>query len=168
MERIAVIGCSGGGKSSLARALGAKLGLPVVHLDRCFWLPGWKERDYPSFRVELAAALSGGRWIADGNFSRVTDLHLGGAQLIVWVDQPPWLCIRRVLARAIGGRGRTRPDMADGCPEKIDVAFLLYIWNWNRRARPKMEAAIARHAPDTPLVRLKSDAEIAGWLAGVR
>ncbi len=164
MDRIAVIGCSGGGKSTLARQLGARLALPVVHLDVLFWLPGWKESDNDGFHAKLAGALAGGRWISDGNFSRQGDLHFAGAELIVWVDQPRWLCLRRALARAIMERGHNRADMADGCDEKIDLPFLIYIWNWNRLTRPRIEAAIANHAPTTPMVRLTSDRAIAAWL----
>jgi adenylate kinase family enzyme len=164
MDRIAIIGCSGGGKSSLARALAARLGLPTAHLDVLFWRPGWKASDDADFRTRLAAALAGGRWITDGNFSRVADLHIAGAQLIVWVDQPRALCVRRALGRVITARGRVRADMAEGCPERIDLEFLRYIWRWNIDTRPKVEAAIARHAPTTPVVRLRSDREIADWL----
>ena len=164
MDRIAIVGCSGGGKSSLARKLAAKLGLPVVHLDVIFWLPGWKESDEASFRARLEAALEGERWITDGNFSRVADLHFAGAQMIVWLDQPRALCVCRALGRAIRERGLTRADMAEGCAERIDLGFLRYIWRWNIDTRPKIEEAIARHAPTTPVVRLRSDREIADWL----
>lgn len=164
MDRIAIIGCSGGGNSSLARKIAAKLNLPVVHLDVLFWRPGWKESDEASFRARLEVALAGGRWITDGNFSRLGDLHFAGAQIIVWVDQPRALCLRRALARVIKERGRTRADMAEGCLEKIDLAFLRYIWRWNADTRPKIEAAIERHARSTPVVRLKCDREIGAWL----
>ena len=167
MDRIAVVGCSGGGKSTLARKLGAKLGLPIVHLDVIFWLPGWKESDDARFRAKLEAALAGGRWITDGNFSRMADLHFAGAEMIVWVDQPRTLCVRRALLRVIRERGGKRADMAEGCDERIDVEFLRYIWRWNAVTRPKIEAAIARHAPTTPVVRLRNDREITEWLEGV-
>lgn len=164
MDRIAVIGCSGGGKSTLARKLGARLGLPLVHLDVLFWRPGWVESDNDSFRERLADALSGGRWISDGNFSRNGDLHFAGADLIVWVDQPRSLCIRRAVWRVFTEGGGRRADMAEGCDERLDFKFLVYIWNWNRLTRPRIEDAIATHAPSTPLVRLTSDAAIATWL----
>jgi adenylate kinase family enzyme len=167
MDRIAIIGCSGGGKSSLARKLAARLALPVAHLDQVFWLPGWKERDEASFRTRLEAALAGGRWITDGNFARVADLHFAQAQLIVWIDQPRMLCLRRALTRAVTELGRRRPDMAEGCVETIDVDFLRYIWDWNRKTRPGIVAAIARYAPTTPVVRLESDGEIEDWLEGL-
>lgn len=167
MDRIAIIGCSGGGKSSLARKIATKLHLPVIHLDMIFWQPGWKESDELSFRGRLAVALAGGRWIADGNYARVGDLHLAGAQVIIWVDQTRLLCLRRAMARAIRERGRTRIDMADGCVERIDFEFLRYIWRWHTDTRPKIEAAISRHSPRTPVVRLRNDREIATWLHGL-
>jgi adenylate kinase family enzyme len=165
-QRIAVIGRSGGGKSTLTRALSAALGLPMAHLDVLYWRPGWAKSDDDSFRERLAAALSGGRWISDGNFtSSAADLHIAGAQLIVWVDQPRWLCLRRALWRALSERGGKRTDMAEGCDEKFDPEFYRYIWNWDRDTRPKVEAALAKWAASTPVVRLKSDAEIAAFVA---
>lgn len=167
MRRVAVIGCSGGGKSTLARKLGERLGLPVVHLDVVFWRPGWVESETGPMRERLEAATAGGAWITDGNFtSRVADLTLGRADTIIWVDQPLRVCLWRALWRALSQQGRTRADMAEGCAEKFDLAFYGYIWNWNRNTRPKVEAAIARYARETPLIRLRSDAEIAAFLAG--
>lgn len=50
-DRILVIGCSGGGKSTLSRKLAAKFGLAYQSLDRDVrWLPGWVERDKPEQR----------------------------------------------------------------------------------------------------------------------
>ncbi|MBS0408883.1 MAG: topology modulation protein [Proteobacteria bacterium] len=164
MDRIAVIGCSGGGKSTLARKLCARLGLPAVHLDVLFWRPGWVESDDASFHQRLSDALAGGRWVSDGNFSRHGDLHFAGAELIVWVDQPRAVCVRRALWRAVTQFGRKRADMAEGCREKIDPKFIAYIWTWNRVTRPRIEAALAAHAPGTPMVRLTSDRAIAEWL----
>lgn len=165
MRRVAVIGRSGGGKSTLARKLGAKLDLPVVHLDVVFWRPGWVESETEPMRERLLAATDGGAWVIDGNFtSRVADLTLGRADAIVWVDQPRSLCLRRAIWRSLSQQGRTRADMAEGCDEKFDLNFYAYIWNWDRDSRPRMEAAIARFAPGIPLVRLRNDAEIAAFL----
>jgi adenylate kinase family enzyme len=165
MRRVAVIGCSGGGKSTLARKLGAKLGLPVVHLDVCFWLPGWVESETGPMRERLLAATEGGAWVVDGNFvSRVADLTLGRADAIVWVDQPRRVCLWRAFWRSLSQRGRARADMAAGCDEKFDLNFYAYIWNWDRHTRPKVEAAIARQAPGIPLIRLRNDAEITAFL----
>ena len=75
-RRILIIGNSGGGKSTLARQLGAKLGLPVIHLDVLFWKPGWVESGDVEFREAVAAALSTPAWICDGNFGSNWDLRM--------------------------------------------------------------------------------------------
>src|SRR5258708_28792734 len=69
MRRIIVVGCQGSSKTSLALKLGRKLGLPVVHLDVLYWRAGWKESDKASFRVRVADAIAGVRWVVDGSFS---------------------------------------------------------------------------------------------------
>jgi len=68
MNRIAVIGCSGSGKSTLSRQLGERLNIPVIHLDRVFWQPGWVEPPRDEFAASVCSAVAGERWILDGNF----------------------------------------------------------------------------------------------------
>lgn len=165
MRRIAVIGRSGGGKSTLARRLGAKLGYPVVHLDVLYWQPGWTPSETEDFRHRLGEALSGDTWISDGNYNNKGRLHFERADTIIWVDQPRRVCLRRVLIRAVLGWGRTRANMADGCPERLETEFLAYIWNWDRATRLEIEATIAGINPAPNVVRLNSDAEIAAFLA---
>ena len=139
MERVVILGCSGTGKSTLARRLGAKTGLPVVHLDALFWEPGWRESDPAVFRQRVTEALAGGRWITDGIFnSKTFDLRLPQADLIIWIEQPLALRLWRVTWRALRYQGQTRPDMGPDCPEKSDLEFLKYIWNFDRKNRPRL------------------------------
>ncbi|WP_374440868.1 hypothetical protein [Stella sp.] len=144
-QRIVILGRSGSGKSTLARRLGAELDLPVVHLDRLFWQPGWVEADRETFRARVTEALAGDRWITDGNFSNSFDLRLPRAELVVWFEVPRLVCIRRVLGRVWRHYGRARPDLAPGCPERLDWEFLRYIWNFDRDTRPKIMAGLAEH-----------------------
>ncbi len=164
MRRIAILGCSGGGKSTLARALGDKLGLPVVHLDALHWLPGWVERDRGEFRTLLSEALAGDRWVVDGNYSNTSDLRLPRCDTIVVIDRPRWLCLWRVLWRWATHIGRTRADMGAGCPEKIDWAFIAFIWTYPHKVAPRREAGIAAYGGDARVVRLKSDRDIRRFL----
>jgi adenylate kinase family enzyme len=165
VKRIAVVGCSGGGKSTVARALGAALGLPVVHLDALFWQPGWVEPEPEPFHAAVDAALAGEQWVCDGNFTSVACFNLARADTIVWLDRPTALCLRRAVWRALVGFGRTRADLAPGCPEKIDFAFYRYILTWNRLARLRLQAAIDAFGANARLIRLRNDREIAAWLA---
>lgn len=165
MQRIVILGCAGSGKSTLARRLGERLDLPVVHLDALYWLPGWVESDLASFRARVAAAVAGDRWVCDGGYSRTYDQRFPFADTVIWLDRPRWLCLWRVLRRSVSQLGRTRPDMAPGCPERLPgLKFLAFVWNWDRLTRPKIEAGLERYALATPRIELSSDAEIEGFL----
>ena len=165
MRRVLIIGNSGGGKSTLARRLGEKLGLPIIHLDVLFWQPGWVESDDDAFRARTAEALTAPAWVCDGNFGGTWDLRMPLADTIVWIDKPAWLCLIRAIWRVVQYRDGDRPDMAEGCRESVDLAFYHFIWTYDREVRPKLEAALAEHGAQAHVVRLKSDREIAAFLA---
>ncbi|HLZ85256.1 MAG TPA: hypothetical protein VKQ54_16955 [Caulobacteraceae bacterium] len=164
MQRIAIVGCSGGGKSTLARAVGAALGLPVVHLDALFWRPGWVESAPEPFRAAVDAALAGDRWVSDGVFTSVAHINLARADTIVWLERPIPLCLWRAFWRALTSLGRTRADLAPGCPERIDLAFYHYILTWNRAPRARLQDAIDLFGRHARLIRLRDDREIASWM----
>lgn len=165
MQRVLIVGNSGGGKSTLARRLGEKLGLPVVHLDVLFWKPGWVESDRDDYRARVMAALAGPAWICDGQFAATFHLRMPLADTIVWIDQPRLLCLLRAIWRAITYRHGGRPDMAEGCREKIDFQFYRYIWTFDRKKKPEIEAALQAYGAHARLARLRSDREIAAFLA---
>jgi adenylate kinase family enzyme len=167
MQRIAIVGCSGGGKSTLARALGERLGLPVIHLDALFWKPGWVESEREVFRQAVEAAVAAPRWVCEGNFTGASAARLARADTIVWLERPRLTCLWRAFRRAVSGLGRARADLAPGCPERIDLGFYAYIWTWNRITRPKMAAAIARHGAGAAVVRLADDRAVRAWLDSV-
>jgi len=136
-------------------------------VDVLYWQPGWTLGDDAAFRARLAEAVAGVRWVTDGNFPDSADLHLARADLIVWVDQPRLVCLWRVVWRVIANGRRRRPDLPEGCDESFDPWLWGYVWRWDRETRPDVEAAIARHAPATPVIRLTCDAQINDWLTSV-
>lgn len=137
MKRIIIIGKPGSGKSTLAVKLGKKLDLPVIHLDKLYWTEGWVEKDKELFNKELEAELKKDRWIIDGNFNKTLEKRLEYCDTAIYLDYPALLCMFSVLKRVIKNLGRTRNDMAEGCPEKIDIDFLMYIWNFDKKLRNK-------------------------------
>jgi len=168
MRRILVIGNSGGGKTTLARRLGERLGLPVVHLDVLFWKPGWIDGDPDEFRRAVTEAAAAEAWVIEGNFAYSFDVRMPRADTIVWIDPSPWMCLARAVWRALTyGDGQDRPDLPEGCPEKIDVAFYRYILSFRRNYHPRIEAALAAHGAHARLVRLRSDRESAAFLASL-
>ena len=156
MQRILVIGSPGAGKSTLSRELAARTGLPLFYLDRMHWLPGWIERDRNEARAALADVLASERWIIDGNYGSILPMRLARADTVVWLDYPTHLCLWRVLKRWRQYRGTNRPDMTEGCPERLDPEFLLYVLNfrsaWQGRNASLLEGfageIIRLHTPD--------------------
>lgn len=130
--RILIIGSGGAGKSTLARHLGEKTGLPVHHMDKFFWLPGWVEPDQAEFTDRLMQVTKSDAWIIDGNYNSTLPLRLPYAQAIIYMDFPRTVCLFNVIKRWIINHGSTRPDMAPGCNEKIDLEFLKWIWTFRK------------------------------------
>ena len=166
MQRIVVVGCQGSGKTRLARQLGNRLALPVVHLDVLYWRPGWQPTDKAGFRARVAAAIAGDAWVVDGSFAGLAmDLTLARADTLVIIERPRWLCQWRILRRSALDRHGLRPDLPAGCPEMFDLALLREAWRYDRERRPMIEAERERHGGHAALHRLRSDGEIARFLS---
>ena len=138
MRRVLVLGCPGAGKSTLARSLGEALSLPVVHLDKLWWKSGWINRTEGEFDALLDAVLLGEEWVIDGNYLRTLPRRLERCDAVVLLDYPRRVCLLRALRRILSWRGRTRPDMAAGCPERLDGEFVRWIWEFHRTQRPQV------------------------------
>ena len=137
MERIVIIGCGGAGKSTLARQLGEKLNLPVVHLDKLWWKPGWVETSRDDFDAKLAQELKKPRWIMDGNFNRTIEVRIAKCDTIIYMDFSRVTCLLGVLKRVITTHGKVRPDMGEGCPERFDLEFRKWVWSFNDKNRQR-------------------------------
>jgi adenylate kinase family enzyme len=168
MRRVLVIGSGGAGKSTLARRLGAATGLPVVHLDALHWKPGWTPTPPDEWRRVVGEAAAGDRWIMDGNYGGTMDVRLAACDTVVFLDLPRVTCLRRAVGRALRHRGgRTRPDMAPDCPERLSLEFLRWIWEYPRTRRPGVLAKLDRAAREGKrVVILRSDAEVERFVAG--
>lgn len=138
MRRVLVLGCPGAGKSTLARSLGEALSLPVVHLDKLWWKSGWVNRTEGEFDALLDAVLLGEEWVIDGNYLRTLPRRLERCDAVVLLDYPRRVCLFRALRRILSWRGRTRPDMAADCPERLDGEFVRWIWEFHRTQRPQV------------------------------
>src|SRR6478672_12302851 len=110
MQRALVIGSPGAGKSTFARALAARTGLPLIHLDREYHLPGWVEPPEADWRARIDQLIAGDRWIIDGNYGGSMDVRLNRADTVILLDYPSWLCLWRVVSRIATLHGRVRPD----------------------------------------------------------
>jgi adenylate kinase family enzyme len=165
-RRIAVLGSSGAGKSTLSVALGAATGLPVVHLDKEHWQPGWTEPDRDTWNARLAELAAALEWIIDGQYGASLRVRLERADLAIFLDLPTSLCLWRVGRRILGSYGRVRPDMGDGCPEQFSLEFLHFVATFRRVQRPKVVAALSESRVKTVWLRSRSEQAAFGATLG--
>jgi len=163
MKRVMICGASGSGKSTLARQLGTLTGLPVQYMDHIHWQSGWVERTQEEKLALISVVEAQDRWIIEGGISARYAERLERADIIVWLDLPVGLRMWRVLRRSWQFRGRTRPDLPDGCPERFNydlVVFLIWVWKNRHTSQIKIVQAIAADDSETPLHHLRSPQEV--------
>jgi adenylate kinase family enzyme len=143
MDRIMIFGFSGGGKSTLARKMGEILDIEPTHFDRLHWLPGWVEstRDYK--REMIKPVLERDRWIIEGNYHHIYwNERLEKADTIIFIDVNRFTCIYQAWKRSLMYKGKTRPDMGEGCTEKFDLEFAKWVFFKGRKKRREYLKAI--------------------------
>lgn len=172
-RRFRVVGTSGSGKTTFARAIAARLGVPHLELDSIHHLAGWQEAPPEVFRASLDAFLtdSGDGWVIDGNYrSRAPGLD-ALADVIVWVDPPRAVVMTRVIRRTLT-RGLLRQELWNGNREPLanllrtEPEENIVLWSWRTFAgnRTRYAAAVAA---DRRWVRLHSAREARRWLTSL-
>lgn len=167
-----VIGISSGvGKSTFARRLGEALHIPVYHLDTLYWKPGWVESPLEEFSKAQQKIVNHDQWIIEGNYSNTFEMRAEHADTIIYLELPLYVCLYRVIKRWFMNIGKTRPDMAEGCKEKIDWAFIKFIITTYYPRKKKMEARFKTFqslGPTKKIISLKSKKEIQAFLANIK
>jgi adenylate kinase family enzyme len=164
MRRVLVIGSGGAGKSTFAKRLGAATRLPVIHLDACYWRAGWSPMPKDEWLRTVDEIAARETWIMDGNYGGTLDRRLAGCDTVIFLDLPRLVCLRRALWRSIRFRGRSRPDMAPGCPERITMEFVRWIWTYPNERRPDIVRRLQALDPEKRVVILKSTREVEQFL----
>lgn len=121
-ERIAVVGCSGVGKSTLAARLAGVLGAPHTRLDDLFFAADWQPRPEAEFRADVARVVGQPRWVLDGNYRAVRDLVWPRATAVVWLDYSLPRCLAQLLRRTID-RCRSGEPICNGNRESWAMSF---------------------------------------------
>ena len=137
--KIAVMGYSGSGKSTLARVLGERYGVEVLHLDAVQFLPGWEIRpDEDKARMVREFLDTRDGWVVDGTYSKLSfQRRLEEADCVVLLLFGRFTALWRVTKRYLTHRGKSRPDMAEGCPEKLDAEFIWWVLHKGRGRRDR-------------------------------
>ena len=158
-HRILILGCPGSGKSTFARALAAKTGLPLVHLDTVWWRADGTHIPREDFDRALDGLLRGEQWILDGDYSRTYEVRLRAADTVVFLDYPEDVCMDGIRRRI----GEERPDM----PWKestLDPELVAQVQNYARDNRPQVLSLLQKY-PDKRSLIFTSREEAARWLS---
>lgn len=164
MKKVLVIGPGGSGKSTFAKRLGQILGIDVKHLDSFYWRAGWTKPSEEDWIQKVNELTSGESWILDGNFGGTLALRVERCDTIIFLDMPRLLCLWRVTKRRLTYRNRSRPDMAEGCNEKLDLEFIDWVWNYSSRSRPRVLKLLEEKKASKKIVWLRSNAEAEQFL----
>jgi adenylate kinase family enzyme len=160
--KVAILGYSGSGKSTLAKHIATTQQIPCLHLDTVQFIENWQTRPDEEAKALVKEFSAGANWVIDGNYTRYYQAErLEKADQIVLLLFPRWHALRRVVTRYFNYRGKTRPDMAEGCEEKIDWEFLWWVLYQGRtRAIRQHYQEIKDAYPDkTIIVRNQSELE---------
>lgn len=159
-RRILVIGCSGSGKSTLAQTLSRRLALPYISMDsEVFWMPGWIQRSRTEAFEIVERAVAQPRWIMDGTSPGTLPLRLPRTDLVIWMRPPRYVSLYGVISRWVRLRGKTRPEMAANCPERLTLEFLSYVWNFEKTESPEIKQKLADYGSDVPVFIVRSHGE---------
>ena len=160
MKKIIVIGCPGSGKSTFARALHDKTGIPLYHLDMMYWNADKTTVEKSVFLERLSAVLEKDEWIIDGNYGSTMELRMAACDTVIFLDYPLDVCLDGIKER----RGKPRSDMP-WIETEEDAEFIEFIKNYNEQQKPKVLELLEKYS-DKNIVIFKSREEADAFLNG--
>ncbi|MEU6404194.1 AAA family ATPase [Streptomyces sp. NPDC046985] len=169
MNRVLVVGSTGAGKTTLARAIAERLAIPFHEMDGLAIIaPRWQEN--PRLLKDVSQISSGSSWIFDSfGHPQVRELLWTRADTIVWIDYSRSVVMRRVLRRSLA-RTLFRRRIFGGNRETVGAWFgpdhpVWWAWSQYRRRRADIASRCAnpRFAP-LNVMRFHSPRAARAWL----
>lgn len=139
--KIEIMGYSGSGKSTLCRKLAQMYHVPALHLDTVQFLPNWAVRADEDKQEMVHSFLDRhpNGWVIDGNYTKLSyERRIDEADIIIQLLFGRISCLWRCFKRFLTYKGKSRPDMAAGCNEKMDWEFIQWIL-WKGRSKTARE-----------------------------
>ncbi len=175
-RRLAIVGASGTGKTTLARELHRRLGVTHLELDAMFHQPGWTELEDDEFRRRVGAFIDEHEsWVIDGNYRRVQNTIFRRADTVVWLDLDRRTYMPSLVKRTLG-RAITREELWNGNRERLadvistDPGRSIIAWSWSKQREYRAKYERKQHDPrwaHLTWIRLRTRLEVAEWLAAV-
>ena len=160
MKKIIVIGCPGSGKSTFARALHDKTGIPLYHLDMMYWNADKTTVEKSVFLERLSAVLEKDEWIIDGNYCSTMELRMGACDTVIFLDYPLDMCLDGINER----RGKPRSDMP-WIETEEDAEFIEFIKSYNEQQKPKVLELLEKYS-EKNIIILESREQADAFLNG--
>ncbi len=168
-RRVLVAGTSGSGKTTLAARLSQALAAPHQEIDALFHGPMWTPRE--TFVADVTALVSQPTWVVEWQYSEVRELLAERADLVVWLDLPVRVVMRRVTVRTLRRRlrrqrlwnGNTEPPLRTILTDRDHIVR----WAWRtRRTTGRRVADLVRERPALAVVRISRTGDVERWLRG--
>jgi adenylate kinase family enzyme len=165
MERIAILGCGGSGKTHLARELAHRLDLPLTHLDAVYYDADWNPMPRDDFAQAQRRLVTRPRWVIEGNYASTLPVRLEAADTVIVMDLPARTCLRGIAQRWIRHRGGQNQDT--GVYDRITWDFIRYVLSYRRTMLPRVHQLVGDHAPTAEVIILRSRPQARRFLKGV-
>ncbi|RPF22647.1 adenylate kinase family enzyme [Myceligenerans xiligouense] len=166
VQRIAIIGCGGSGKTYLANQLAGVLDLPLTHLDSVYYDTDWNPLPREEFAEVQRTLVARPRWLVEGNYTETLLIRLAAADTVIFLDLDAVTCLTGVFRRRLRYRGGQHAE--DGVYDRISWSFVRYIWGYRRTMRPRVHRLLAEHGSHAELITVTSRRQAAALVAQLR
>ncbi|GAA0177506.1 DNA topology modulation protein [Clostridium sediminicola] len=167
MQKIMILGSGGAGKSTSARNLSKITGIKVFYMDKLFWKPGWVSIPRDELKEKLKSITKLDSWIIDGNYRSTIDVRLKEADTVIYLDFSTWLCLWGIVKRRFLYSRKMRPDITEGCKEKIDLEFFMWVLNFRRKNRKEILKMIRNNCEEKSVYIFKNRRELEKFVGEV-
>lgn len=161
-RKIIVLGCSGCGKSTFARKLHAKTGIPLYHLDNIWWKPDRTHISRDEFDRRLGDIICGSEWIIEGDYSRTYEVRISACDAVIFLDVDEDECMKGITERV----GKRRDDIP-WTEHELDPELVALVREYRVKNRPALLELLGKH-PDKQKLIFKSRKEADDWLSKLK